>query len=55
MLEKWMFGSMFEKSAKGGSELDAVIAYDDFHPALSYSPTDIDTALSKISVWKQPA
>ena len=28
VLERWLWGSMFEEGAKGGSELDAVNAYD---------------------------
>ena len=27
VLEKWLYGSMFDPEAKGGSELDAVTAY----------------------------
>ena len=31
VLEQWMFGSMYDGNVKGGSELDAVTAYE--HPS----------------------
>lgn len=42
VLEKWLYGSMFEPGAKGGSELDAVSAYVTCPP----SPTSILTEVT---------